>query len=256
MSEEQRRKKMSNIWSIAILIGMLLLAVLLVWKVFGASIPELFQLIGNGDEEAIEAYLAEQNRMSANLTIILLSILQVVSIVLPGFAIQIAAGVIYPWYKAFFLCYLGFVLGNMIVFRFARRMGDNISSLVLNEKNEKKSTWLAEKMATERPGMIVAIANLLPIMPNGIIPYIAATSTIKSSSFLIAIMITSWVQIFFNCIAGSFLLHGQYLFMVLALSFQVVLMICITIKRKELLRIASRVMWWVAGLRKKKSKDE
>ncbi|MBO5565155.1 MAG: hypothetical protein J5935_06030 [Lachnospiraceae bacterium] len=47
---------------------------------------------------------------------------QVISIVVPGIAVQIAAGIIYAWWKAFFACYIGFVCGHALVFFIVRRI--------------------------------------------------------------------------------------------------------------------------------------
>ncbi|MEE1114229.1 MAG: hypothetical protein UHN88_04045, partial [Eubacterium sp.] len=41
----------------------------------------------------------------------------------------------------------------------------------------------------------------------------------------------------FNCLAGGFLKNGQYLFMVLALSLQVGLLVLVTFKRKWIMSL-------------------
>lgn len=220
---------------IVITVGLLAAVVALVIAVFGDSIPTYIQLLRDGDEEAIEAYISAQNPWTGTLTIMLLSALQVVSIVFPGFAIQIASGVIYGWSRSFLMCYGGFLIGNTGVFLFARHMGRQIVGFAPKKKN--KNNWIREKMKTTRPGFIVAFVNLLPILPNGIIPYLAAGSSISLPGYFVAIAISSWVQILFNCLAGGFLKNGQYLFMVLALSLQVGLLVLVTFKRKWIMSL-------------------
>lgn len=220
---------------IVITVGLLAAVVALVIAVFGDSIPTYIQLLRDGDEEAIEAYISAQNPWTGTLTIMLLSALQVVSIVFPGFAIQIASGVIYGWSRSFLMCYGGFLIGNIGVFLFARHMGRQIVGFAPKKKN--KNNWIREKMKTTRPGFIVAFVNLLPILPNGIIPYLAAGSSISLPGYFVAIAISSLVQILFNCLAGGFLKNGQYLFMVLALSLQVGLLVLVTFKRKWIMSL-------------------
>ena len=177
---------------------------------------------------------------------IAMSALQVVSIVLPGFAIQIAAGIIYGGVRSFFMCYFGFILGNVLVFGFARKMGNQISNIANIDK--PKNNWIREKMASANPAFVVGFVNLLPILPNGIIPYIAARSSIRSYEYVMAICVTSWIQILFNCAAVGFLKRGQYLYMFLALGIQIGLLVFATLKRKWIISL-------IPGGKKKQQKQ-
>lgn len=222
-------------WKLFAYIGVLAVAVLLIWFAFGDMIPQYLKLLRGGDEKEIELFINREASWKGPLSIIVLAALQVVSIVFPGFAIQIASGVIYGWFHSFLMCYFGFLLGNLLVFFFARRMGNQIAGFAPVKKN--KNSWIKEKLKTTKPEFVVAFVNLLPILPNGIIPYIAAGSSITTLHYFIAIAVTSWIQIFFNCLAGGFIKHGQYLFMVLALGFQISVLIFVTLKRKWLMSL-------------------
>ncbi|MCC6094362.1 MAG: VTT domain-containing protein [Eubacterium sp.] len=222
-------------WKLFAYIGILAIAVLVIWFAFGDMIPQYMKLLHGGDEKEIERFISKEASWKGPISIIVLAALQVVSIVFPGFAIQIASGVIYGWFKSFLMCYVGFLLGNLLVFFFARRMGNQIAGFAPVKKN--KNTWIREKLKTTKPEFVVAFVNLLPILPNGIIPYIAAGSSISTLNYFLAIALTSWIQIFFNCLAGGFIKHGQYLFMVLALGFQICVLIFVTLKRKWLMSL-------------------
>lgn len=215
---------------ILILLG----AAALVWSVFGDSLPEYFRLLEAGDEAAIEAYINEEASWKGMLTIVILAALQVVSIVFPGFAIQIAAGVIYGWFRSFLLCYFGFLLGNMGVFLFVRRMGSQIAGFA---PPRNKGRWLRQRLSTTRPEFVVAFVNMLPVLPNGIIPYIAAGSSISVPGYLGAIAVGCWFQILLNCIAGGFIKNGDYLFMVLAIGVQILIIAIAAWKRKEIMAL-------------------
>ena len=216
-----------------LMIGMLILAVLLVWSAFGDSISSYFRMLRGGDEEAIESFVSRGSFWKGALSVVLLSAMQVISVVFPGFAIQIAAGVIFGWWQALLMCYGGFLLGNCVVFLVVRRMGSQIQGFAPKKQNQ--NNWVRERMKTTRPSYVVALLNLIPVIPNGIIPYMAAGSSITFRGFLGAIATTSWFQILFNCLAGGFLKKGQYLFMVMAIGLQVLLVVIVALKRQEIM---------------------
>lgn len=224
---------------IILFIGALAAGILIVWHAFGETLPELWRLLKAGDEKEIELYLSGRDRWKGYAAIFVLSVLQVISIVFPGFAIQISAGVIYGFWRAFALTYTGFVSGNMLVFLSAKGMGQGVQGAVSGKaKDNKAAQWLYEKMKTTKPGFVVSFVNLLPILPNGIIPYIAAGSgAISPLHYLLAISVSSWIQIMFNCLAGHFLMRGQYLFMVLSIGIQVAILAVATLKRKWLMSL-------------------
>ena len=221
-----------------ILIGLVVLSVILVWEAFGDTIPTYFRLLREGDQTAIRDYVAREAAWKGIFTIIALSALQVVSIVFPGFAIQIASGAIYGWWQSLLMCYSGFLIGNILVFQLARRMGSEIQGFA--PKKKTATSWVKDRMKTTRPSFVVGLLNLIPLIPNGIVPYMAAGSSISFPGFVGAIAVTSWLQILFNCLAGGFLKNGQYGFLALAIGLQVVLVILVTWKRKT-------IMSWIPG---------
>ena len=218
-----------------VLIAFLVIAVMLVWMAFGKSISAYFHLLSGGSEEEIEYYVSHTAAWKGILTMVLLSAMQVISIVFPGFAIQIAAGAIYGWWRALLMCYGGFLLGNALVFQVTRRMGNEIAGFA--PKKKKCTSWAGEKMRSTHPSFVVALLNLIPLIPNGIVPYMAAGSSISFPGFLGAIAATSWVQILFNTLAGNFLKNGQYFFMVLAIGIQILLVILVAKNRQKIMEM-------------------
>ena len=227
--DDRGKSNRKSLVRIALLAGMLLLAGFLIWAAFGDMLPTLARLLRRGDEAAIEAYIQEEGFWKGAVTVVLLSALQVFSIVFPGLAIQIAAGVIFGGVRAFFMCYTGFVLGNLLVFVIARRMGTHIQGLVTINR---KDSWIRDKMRSAHPAFVVAICDLLPGLPNGIVPYMAAQSRIRLRDFLLAVAGVSWIQIMLNCAAGGFLQEGEFFFMALTIVIQVVIFVLVILKRK------------------------
>ncbi|MGN0193742.1 MAG: TVP38/TMEM64 family protein [Pseudoramibacter sp.] len=226
---------MHKYWKNLVLFAALAIFVWMIYIAFGnaaKSFPMLVKLLQKGDEKQIAAYLQRQGRWRGYITIVLFSIIQVISIVFPGMAIQVAAGLIYRWWTAFILCYIGFVAGNCMVFIFARKIGKRFSERfalgrkISNYFNKKTSnSWIMGKINSANPEFVFGMACLIPGIPNGIIPYLASSTRISAVGFGAAVAASSWIQIILNCLAGSFLIRGKYFFVVLSFAAQIVLIL-------------------------------
>ena len=162
----------------------------------------------------------------------MLSALQVISIVLPGLPIHLAVGMIYGWVKASVVCYIGFVLGNALVFYAARRLGRRLGNYIpgLNREN-----WLTQKINSTHPAFVVALACMVPAVPNGAIPYIAARADITTRGYVMAVAATAWLQCVTNCLCGYFIILGQYAAAIIVFVIQLGIIGLISWKREALL---------------------
>ena len=185
---------------------------ILIWFAFGDKIPGLIPLLKEGDSQKIADYLAQETGIKGVIAVVLLQAVQIASIVMPGMAIQVAAGLIYGWLEGFLMCYIGFVASNLCVFLFARKMG---SDRIRDVSMGRTSQWLLEKLNGTKPQFMVVVANMVPAVPNGIIPYIAAK-----------------LQILLSCLAGQFIIKGQWLYTLLTVVFQFAVVLIILWKRE------------------------
>ena len=207
---------------------MVIVIAILIWIAFGNKIPGLIPLLKEGDGEKIADYLAQETGIKGVIAVILLQMIQVVSIVLPGMAIQVAAGLIYGWLQGFLMCYFGFVLSNLLIFVFARKMG---SGRLREVSMGRTSQWLMEKLNGTKPQFMVVIANMVPAIPNGVIPFIAAKTDITAKEYVTAVAIGSWLQILTSCMAGQFIIQGKWMFTGIAIAFQCLVIVIILLKR-------------------------
>lgn len=215
--------KSKGLKAVIILIGAALL-VFLLYQSFGTMLPGLIQVLKSGSEKEIAEYLNEAGRWDGLLCTVLLQFIQVVSIVLPGMPIQIAAGMVYGAWRAFLVTYFGYVAANVVVFAAARRVGSHVTD---NLPSKMKNNWLLNKFNTIRPEFVVAMACLMPGVPNGIVPYIAAGTQITYKDFTIAVAAGSGVPILLSCLTGHFLLNGDYTFSVISIVLLWVLIITV-----------------------------
>ena len=214
-------------------LGVLLITILLIWGAFGRSFRSLLPLIREGDRDAIVTYLSGEDAVMGMVSVALLSGLQVVSVFMPGMAIHIAAGVLYNWWKAFLLCYGGFVAGNMAVFWFVRHLGKkspyNINLGTVGNK-------IMDLLTAAPPMFMVCVAFMIPGVPNGIVPYIAAKSGLTQKQYFVGTAIGSWMQILASCMAGSFLIRGNIMFSVIAICIQWAALAAVIWQRGKLMK--------------------
>ena len=213
---------------IIIIVCVFLLIFWLIWCMLSKMFPELLSLLSSGNQEAISEYISHMGAWKGMLMVYLISILQVVSIFIPGIVIQLSAGLVFPWSIAFMLCYLGFVTGNVLVFFVARKLGNRV---LYKLPIMTRLQWVKDNTDSRKMVFYFALACLVPGVPNGVIPYAAATTSIRGRGFAIAILASSWVQILSNCIAGQFRIRAEYLYMTCSFIVQVIIIVFVAMKR-------------------------
>ncbi len=215
-----------------ILIALIVLTGVICWFMFKDVLVEMIALIRSGDEQQLSAFLAGQSLFNGLAALFLVSILQVVSIVLPGPVFQVAGAVIFGWWRSFLVCWTGFVCGNGLVFFLARFFGRSLTEAL---GLEQKNGWLLNKMNSADPRFVTALACMIPGIPNGIIPYVAQRCDMRLYSFVFAIAASSWINILLNCIAGHFLARGEYMFTFIAFGLQLVILAVVAMNKEKIL---------------------
>ncbi len=218
-----------NILRILIGIGTVAVLAFLTWQLFGDMLPDIIRLIKNGDQAAIAAYIEKQGAWRGLLSIFLLSIIQVISVVIPGIIIQFTGGMIFPWWEAFIAAYSGFVLANVLVFSFAKAFRHQVHA------DQKKAGWIISTVNKYDPAFVFALACLVPGIPNGVIPYFAAAAKLSVREYAASVAISSWIQILSNCLAGHFLIRKQFVFTVLSFVAQIAIIFIAGANRKKIL---------------------
>lgn len=215
-----------------ILIVLIFLAAIISWVLFRDVLMQMIYLVRRGSEAELTEFLGSQSAFTGYIALFLVSVIQVVSIVLPGVMFQVAGALIFGWWRSFLICWAGFVTGNAIVFFIARVFGRSLTDAL---GFEQKDGWLMEKMNSNDPRFVTALACMVPGVPNGIIPYIAQRADMRLYSFVIAIALSSWPNILLNCLAGHFLIRGEILYTVLAFGMQLVILVIVALNRDRIL---------------------
>ena len=87
----------------------------------------------------------------------------------------------------------------------------------------------------ENQSLFVAVSCMLPGIPNGIFPYVAAHAKISLKDFSLAIFCSSWIQILLSCISGHFLAEGNYVVSAIAVAIQVISVVVILFNKDKIL---------------------
>jgi len=226
---------------IAVKLVLILLALGLVYFAFVTAMPDLLPLLASGDEAEVQAYLQENNNFTGLLCTALLQAMQVFSVVLPGPPIQIAAGIVYGTWRAFFVCHLSSVAANVLVFVLSRRLNERMNRLLPVNTRTSKLDFLIN---SDRPAYMTVVAYLIPVLPNGIIPYAAAKTKIRLLPFFLTCYFGSLFPVLVLCAAGSKIMKGGYVF---AAVLVVVLFVLVFLLSKYY----KRILPWLDRIRDK-----
>lgn len=223
-----------------VVVGVALILLSLIYFSFVTMMPDLIPVLRSGEEAEIEAYLRHSSSTAGMVCTGLLQFVQVLSIVLPGAPIQIAAGIVYGATRGLLICYTSYVVVNLLVFLIARHLGARLDRLLPPQEG-----WLAKKMRllcdSEMPVYMTAMATLIPLVPNGIIPYAAAKTDMRFSQFCLAVALGAIMPITVMCTIGSRILAGDYLLAVMVFAISLAIVALLTRFRIGILRAFKQI---------------
>lgn len=184
------------------------LALFVLYEALVTQLPDLWKALTSGDEASIEAFLADSDRTAGLVYLGLLQFIQVVSIFIPTAPIQIAGGMVCGALRAYLVCQIVYVLANAAVFIAVRRYS-GLTELLGNSGRERVQK--AVRFINQGdPFVTVMLLCLIPLIPNGFIPYAASQMDLRLRSFAGAVLLGSCYPIASLTLAGKFLLTGDY----------------------------------------------
>ena len=206
MSEHANKKEKRL--AMLVVAAVVLVTVLLIVETFRLLLPGLWSAFSAGDEQALSEYLASQGRLRSFLTLWFLAVVQVLSLVIPAMPVQLAAGLAYGPWMGFLTSFSASAVANMSVYLIARRLVPVIRRLVAD--NPKAAKLLDSVRSSKDPWFYTILAFITPGLPNGLIPYAAANAGMRPAHFAAAILLALPVPTLLTCLAGSFLMTGDW----------------------------------------------
>jgi uncharacterized membrane protein YdjX (TVP38/TMEM64 family) len=207
---ENNVTKKSKILLIRIFIVIIFAAiiVLLIYFAFLETMPKLISVLKSGNEKDITAYLHSAGSIKGMLSLALLQIVQVVSIVLSSVPIEPAAGIVYGWLRSFIVCLFAATVAHALIFVAVRKMGANLEKWLPIKKDTSKLDFIIN---SDSPGYMVVVACIMPLVPGGLIPYMAVKTKLTTLRYIIAVFIGNFMPILIYCSIGHKILTGGYI---------------------------------------------
>ena len=238
-------KKKKNGLRVLLMAGIIVLVLVVFYFAFVHLMPGFFDVLKQGDEGAIEAYLHESAGVEGMICTALLQFLQVISIVLPGMPIQFAAGIVYGVWRGFLICHLSYIASNVCVFCVARHFKEGVTDLIAIDS--KKSSKLDFIKNSSCPGYMTALACLIPVLPNGIVPYVSCQTALTVKGFAAAVWCGSFLPILAMCAVGSRVIAGEYIIAVLLFLIFLAAVILLTVFHKKVIGLLKGIQGKMSG---------
>jgi len=230
--------KQKKIITVAAIIAAGFLIFLLVKDLF----PLLKQVIADSDDETQMIQYIKAYGIRGVPILIGLQFLQVMIPFFPASPVQILGGLCYGIWLGSLLCLIGFTLGHSFLFIAVRKLGDTLQSL-MPPKSEAKQNSLFNRFlvrATMKTENLVFILYLIPMFPNGMLPFVFARTKIGYRRYLLY-MVAAMIPSTVICTAvGDRLASGDLLAAVIIAGIFIIIMVLTSIFKNKILMLIDK----------------
>lgn len=186
--------------------------------------------------ESMNAFL-ERYHTAGIFVYLLMQVVQILIPVIPGQALQLAAGYIYHFLLGLILSLLGIAMGTGASFGLSRFLGHDAMILMFGE--EKIHSYV-NKLNSKRAYQIIFLLYLMPGFPKDFICFAAGISEIRFLPFLILSLVGRTPALMLSLIIGSMTRAGSYQGAVVVAAVALVLCFLFLWKRKALMRLCDK----------------
>lgn len=141
------------------------------------------------------------------LLILGIQVVQIIVAFIPGEPVEILAGVLYGGFGGLFICLLGCVIASSITFLLSQKFGAPLVTKLFGKTKLDEFAFLKDSRKLET---IVFILFLIPGTPKDMLTYIAGTSSMKVSQFLIISTFARIPSVISSTFIGSTIRQGQW----------------------------------------------
>lgn len=237
----QDKPSVSSKWQtfLRILSLLLLIAVIsaIIVVALNAILPGFIDTLEQGDQATIVNYIRSFDSFQSVLLAFFLQFFQIISVFFPGGPIQVAIGIVFGTLDGFLICLAGYVLANLFVFFSARRLGNRFDQL-FSKSSTGKLKFITD---AKHPGYVVALSCLIPLLPNGLVPYIAAKTKITTLQFFASILIGCMPTLLLLNAIGNKILMADYGIVALLSALLIVGVLLLYLFRNRLFALSERI---------------
>ncbi len=164
--------------------------------------PKIVDFLVNDDIDGLTDYIRGKGSLG-EIVLIGVQVFETLSIVLPSLPVYICAGIVFGKLEGILICYITNLVMNAIMFTFARKRRKTVNTMKVNPKARK---IIDAVTGMKNPDMALVILYLIPVVPNGLIPTLAAQTRIKFSHFITELALCCLPSISICVICGDALL--------------------------------------------------
>lgn len=213
------------------IIGFLILFALLMWFLFSGGNLELLRSIflEEHTRDELRDKLADFG-VRGYITIVVLSMLQVVMTFLPAEPVQVLAGVTFGFPIGLACCMVGVFLGNSLVFALYRAFGDKIRDFFVKNLHFDFERAAVSKKLTA----VIFLLYFLPAIPYGMICFFAASFGMKYPRFITVTLLGALPSVCIGVGLGHMAIASSWIVSVVVLAVLIIVLAVVMIKREAI----------------------
>lgn len=181
--------------------------------------------------------LLKQYKTASIFIYIGLQIFQIVVSILPGQALQFAAGYAYSFWFGFLYSIIGVALGTAITFYLARLLGKDALHVIFGEDRFSKFLHMLNR---KRSFVVLFVIFLIPGIPKDLFTYAAGVSEIRIVPFLVLSLVARTPAMIGSVMMGSMFQNKSYFGLIFLGTIAVILFIAGILKRDKLIKWSDR----------------
>lgn len=195
---------------------------------------------GADNEQILADYLRGESIERGLMALSALQILQVITVFLPGAVVQLVGGLIFGTVPGFLVCLTSFVFANSMIFYMDRHHVGIISRLI--PRNAKSVQTISHVLNSADPGFMTMLAYMLPGVPNGFIPYVAAGTNLSLCHFICSVTAGSALQIFLMCAIGHTIMNGNWILSVILTVLSIAMIIVLFYFKNRIIEFRKKLI--------------
>ena len=236
MKKEIKEKNRRNFKKFSAIIKLVLLAVILIGIPLYIYFFKHDALVHFSSIENVREWLA--NYKTESILVLLGSqVLQIIICIIPGQALQFAAGLMYGFWFGYLVSIIGAAIGSTIVYYISRFLGHDAIYILFGER---KVTEIIDKMNSRRGIIITFFIFLVPGLPKDFCSYAAGLSNVKLKPYLLVSLIGRTPGMMGSLIIGRQIGEGSYVSAAVIAGIACVLLILCIIFRKQLSELSNK----------------
>ena len=227
-------------------VGILAVMALLVWFLLYGENFDIIKSVFSGDveKENVQDTLHELG-FRGYLTIVFLSMLQVITMVLPAEPVQVLAGLSFGVGTALLCCIGGVMLGITLIYIAYKIYGERLSSYFDKKLDIDVKSYGNSSVLT----LVIFILYFLPAIPYGMICFICATMKMKYPRYLIINTLGAIPSELIGILLGHMAMSTSWIFSIIVFAVLIVLLILFMSKKDYLTKKANEYIKFRADLK-------